>query len=142
MLEEKNVLITFKTKQSDGGHSEETEIITGGVFGKTPEGYVIKYHETEATGFDGCTTTLTVTGERKIVLDRTGAAQSQLVIDKGKKHFCQYATPYGSMQMGIQTGDIRSSLTENGGDLYFKYVIDVEANLLGKYEVNINVRES
>ena len=106
-MEEKNVLITFKTKQ-----------------------------------FDGCLTTLTVMGEEKIVLDRTGAAESRLVIDKNKKHYCNYGTPYGSIQMGVQTGEIRSTLCDNGGDLFFKYVIDVDASLLGNYEVSINVKES
>lgn len=141
-MEEKNVLITFKTKQEDGSSSDEIEIITDGVFGKTDDGYIIKYDETEATGYDGCTTTLTVTGNEKVVMDRSGPAASQLVIDKAKKQFCQYKTPFGSLQMGVQTGDIRSSLTESGGDLYFKYVIDLESSLLANYEVNINVRES
>ncbi len=141
-MEEKNVLITFKTKQYDGNLSEETEIITGGQFFKTDDGYVISYDETEATGFDGCSTTLTVTGSDKVVLNRTGAAQSQLIIDKNKKHYCRYGTPYGAIQMGIQTGDIKSTLGDNGGDLFFKYVIDVEASLLGNYEVSINVTEA
>lgn len=141
-MEEKNVLITFKTKQSDGINSEEIEIITGGSFLKTDDGYIIKYEETEATGFDGCMTTLTVMGEEKIVLDRTGPAESKLVIDKNKKHYCNYGTPYGSIQMGVQTGEIRSTLNDKGGDLFFKYVIDVDASLLGNYEVSINVKES
>lgn len=141
-MEEKNVLITFKTRQSDGVNSEEIEIITSGSFLKTDSGYIIKYEETEATGFDGCMTTLTVMGEEKIVLDRTGSAESRLVIDKNKKHYCNYGTPYGSIQMGVQTGEIRSTLDDNGGDLFFKYVIDVEASLLGNYEVSINVKES
>ncbi len=109
---------------------------------KTDDGYIIKYEETEATGFDGCLTSLTVTGEEKVVLDRTGAVQSRLVIDRNKKHYCNYGTPYGSIQMGVQTGEIRSTLNESGGDLFFKYVIDVEASLLGNYEVLINVKES
>ncbi len=141
-MEEKNVLITFKTRQDDGVNQEEIEVITGGSFLKTDDGYVIKYEETEATGFDGCLTTLTVTGEEKVVLDRTGAVQSRLVIDRNKKHYCNYGTPYGSIQMGVQTGEIRSTLNESGGDLFFKYVIDVEASLLGNYEVSINVKES
>ncbi|MCD7726817.1 MAG: DUF1934 domain-containing protein [Ruminococcus sp.] len=141
-MEEKNVLITFKTRQDDGVNQEEIEVITGGSFLKTDDGYVIKYEETEATGFDGCLTTLTVTGEEKVVLDRTGAVQSRLVIDRNKKHYCNYGTPYGSIQMGVQTGEIRSTLNDSGGDLFFKYVIDVEASLLGNYEVSINVKES
>ncbi|MCD7772685.1 MAG: DUF1934 domain-containing protein [Ruminococcus sp.] len=141
-MEEKNVLITFKTRQDDGVNQEEIEVITGGSFLKTDDGYIIKYEETEATGFDGCLTTLTVTGEEKVVLDRTGAVQSRLVIDRNKKHYCNYGTPYGSIQMGVQTGEIRSTLNDSGGDLFFKYVIDVEASLLGNYEVSINVKES
>lgn len=141
-MEEKNVLITFKTKQYDGINSEEIEVITGGIFLKTDDGYMIRYEETEATGFEGCVTTLTVMGEEKVVLDRTGNAESRLVIDKNRKHYCNYGTPYGSIQMGVQTGEIRSTLGDNGGDLFFKYVIDVEASLLGNYEVSINIKES
>ena len=121
---------------------KEIEVITGGIFLKTDDGYMIRYEETEATGFEGCVTTLTVMGEEKVVLDRTGNAESRLVIDKNRKHYCNYGTPYGSIQMGVQTGEIRSTLGDNGGDLFFKYMIDVDASLLGNYEVSINIKES
>lgn len=141
-MTEKDVIITLTTKQSDGNDSEQTEIITKGKYNKSEDGYIISYDESEATGFAGSSTVLTVTENQKIEIKRTGTAQSQLIIEKAKKHHCHYGTPYGTVMIGITASEINSQLKDNGGDLFFKYVIDINSSFMSDYEVNINVRTS
>ena len=141
-MTEKDVIITLTTKQSDGDNSEQTEIITKGKYIKFKDGYIISYDESEATGFEGSSTVLTVTKSQKIEIERTGTAQSQLIIEKANKHHCHYGTPYGTVMIGITASEINSQLKDNGGDLFFKYVIDINSNFMSDYEVNINVRTS
>lgn len=136
----KEVLITLKSVQFDGKDRQETELITEGKYKKTADGYVITYAESEATGYQGSTTTLTTLGDAQVTMQRKGTATSNLVIEKGKKHHCHYGTPFGDFMIGITTGNIKSSLDENGGDLYFKYVVDINSSYLSDHEIFISVK--
>ena len=135
----KDVTISLVSTQSDGIDSEQTELITQGRYKKTADGYVLSYDETEATGFKDSVTELTVTGSEKVVMTRSGAVSSNLVIEAGKKHHCHYGTPYGEFMIGVNTKEIKSSVTEKGGKLEFSYVIDVNSSYVGDFNIAIDV---
>ena len=43
--------------------------------------------------------------------------------------------------IGVDAKTVKSTLTENGGSLYFSYTLDVNASLLSENEVTIDVKE-
>ncbi len=137
----KDVYLTLISTQSDGSDQQKTELFTSANFEKTAEGFKITYDESEATGFVGSQTTLTTFGENRIIMERTGQTESQLIIEKGKKHHCHYGTPYGNFMLGVTANEIRSSLFETGGSLKFKYVIDINSSYLGDFEIDINIQK-
>lgn len=141
-MNEKNVMITLNTKQSDGINSEQIEIITEGKYNKFDNGYIISYDDSEATGFVGSSTVLKATKSNKIEIERTGTSQSQIIIEKANKHHCHYGTPYGALMIGVTAKEIESKLNDNGGNLFFKYVIDINSSFMSDYEVNVNVKPS
>ena len=136
-----NVTISLVSTQSDGINTEQTELITRGRLEKKSDRFVISYNETEATGFEGAVTELSVYGNDKVILNRSGEYTSNLIIEKGKKHHCQYGTPYGDIMVGVNSKDISSSLTEIGGNVTFKYVIDVNSSYLGDFNISIDVKQ-
>lgn len=136
-----NATISLVSTQSDGDNSEQTEIITKGHFEKKDDRFIITYKETEATGFEGATTELSVYGNKKIVMNRTGEFMSNLIVEMGKKHYCQYGTPYGEIVVGVSSKEINSHLDENGGKINFKYVIDVNSSYVGDFDVSIDVKQ-
>ncbi len=140
MEKNKDVLITLKSIQFDGSDRQETELITEGNFKKSDDGFIITYDESEATGFKGSKTILTTLGDAQVTMQRKGSTSSNLVIEKGRKHHCHYGTPYGDFMIGITAGDIKSSLNDNGGDLYFKYVVDINSSYLSDHEIFISVK--
>ena len=133
-------MITLKSVQFDGKDRQETELITEGKYKKATDGYHIIYDESDATGYKGSTTTLTAQGEAQVVMQRKGSTTSNLVIEKGKKHHCHYGTPFGDFMIGITTGNIKSTLDENGGELYFKYVVDINSSYLSDHEIFVSVK--
>lgn len=133
-------MITLKSVQSTGENKEEMEIITEGSYRKTADGYVISYNESEATGYNGSKTVLTTVGEKQVTMQRKGSTVSNLVIEKGKKHHCHYGTPYGDFMVGITANDIKSNLDSAGGELYFKYVIDINSSYISDQEIFINIK--
>jgi len=138
-LKKKDVSIKLVSRQSDGQSKEETEIFSKGFFEKTENGYKISYEESEATGFEGSVTTLETFGSDKIVMDRTGAVTSNLVIERDTKHHCVYGTPYGSFTVGVNTKDIVCRLDDGGGTVDFHYVIDVNSSYLGDFEISVEI---
>lgn len=139
-MKAKDVNITLISTQSDGKDKQSTELFTKGKLFIKESGIVISYEESEATGFEGSVTTLEIYSENKVVMERKGAASSQLIIEKGKKHFCRYGTPYGDFTIGVNASEIKSNLDENGGKLRFCYVLDINASYLGDFEIDIEVK--
>lgn len=140
ILKHKDVMITLKSIQHSGEQKEEMELITEGKYTKTADGYVITYDESEVTGFKGSKTVLTTVGNKQVTMQRKGSTVSNLIIEKDKKHHCHYGTPYGDFMVGITARNINSALEENGGELYFKYVIDINSSYISEQEIFINVK--
>lgn len=135
----KNVIIKMKSVQSIYDDKTETELITKGLFSENNGTYKISYEDSEATGFKGSTTEIAVTENKFASVIRTGSTSSDLVVEPGKKHHCHYETPYGSMDIGIFTHSIKNELNENGGSLYMKYTIDINASYMSDNEIFLNI---
>ena len=121
----KEVSIKLVSRQSDGNTKEETELISAGLYEATEKGSV---------------TTLETEGCRKVTMNRTGTVEANLVVDIGEKQHCVYGTPYGDFMIGITAKTIRSDLDENGGMLFFHYVLDVNSSYIGDFEIAIEVK--
>lgn len=139
---ENNVIINMKSIQSVYDEKTETELITQGNFHVEKDTFYISYEDSEATGFKGSVTEISVTGSRYASIIRKGTTNSDLIIEIGKKHHCRYETPYGSMNIGIYTNSIKNRLSEEGGSLYMKYTIDIDSSYMSDNEIILNVKKS
>jgi len=82
----------------------------------------ISYDETEETGMLGTTTTIMVEG-RKVSIIKKGTSSSVLVLERGKRHDCDYNTPYGSMPIGVTASEVKADVSEAEGKIRAKYLI-------------------
>lgn len=138
----KDVLISIKgTVISAGGLPEVMELVTTGRYYNRNGIYYISYRESEATGFEGVTTILKVDGENCVTLIRNGSQRSRLMLEKGRRHLCQYDTGYGFTTLGISGCRIKSCLGDLGGELVFNYTLDVDSNTVSQNEVYVSVKE-
>lgn len=135
-------LIKIKGVQESDGEENRVELMTRGSFVHKAGSYYISYKETEATGYEGCTTTVKLDGEGRVSMLRFGPAPSQLVIERGQRHLCHYDTGHGAFTMGIAADEIVADLTDRGGSLRFSYQLDINSNLFSKNTVDITVREA
>lgn len=139
----KDVLISIKgTVSSEGAVPDVIELVTAGRYYRRDGSYYISYHESEATGFAGVTTTLKVDGDNAVTLMRNGAARSRLILEKGRRHLCHYETEYGEMMVGVSGCHIHSRLGDEGGELTFDYSLDINSSLVSENEVYILVKEA
>ena len=148
---EKNIkedfLIQVETRVEDArDESQEPEriqLMTRGSFEFRNGCFFISYQESEATGYDGCTTTLKINSDsRRVSMIRRGPANAHLIIEKGIRHLCHYDTGMGSLTMGVAADEIRHHLTPGeGGTACFSYALDMDpVGQLSRNYVNIQVR--
>lgn len=135
-------LITIAGKHTTDENVETVSLSTLGDFRHIDGKTYISYTETEATGFAGDVTTVTLDGEHSATLERNGKTTSRLIMEKGQKHMCHYDTGYGNLVVGILADKIESSLSESGGSVNLRYMLDINSNALSTNELNIIVKEN
>lgn len=141
-MNSEKILIEMKSVQSIYNDKTETELVTSGKFRIDDDSFHISYLDSEATGFEGSETSISVTGDKFASIVRRGTSSSDLVIEPGKRHHCHYSTPYGDMVVGIYAHAIENDLDENGGKLYMKYTIDVNTSYMSDNEIIMNIKKA
>ena len=127
---------TYENEEND-----VIEMFTTGKYYSTDGCYFISYLESEATGFDGARTTLKVDAPSTVTMNRTGKESTQLIIQNGVRHQCNYDIGAGSMMIGVSGQSIRSTLGDSGGRLEFKYSLDINSILASENEMLIVIEE-
>ena len=142
MSKPKEALIKIKGVQRVAGDDDDVvELLTTGFFSRQKDGYLISYEESEATGFEGASTTLFYEEKAdRVTLTRSGSVNSQLIVEKGKRHQCSYDLGFGSMIIGVNCSIIHSTLSEDGGEIGFSYSLDLNTALTSENRVEIAVR--
>lgn len=138
----KDVIIEIKTEQTVDSNTDEIEFTTDARFGFKDGSYFISYDESKLLDVDGeIKTTVYVKPDNSVILQRKGAYNSRMVIEKGVRNNCFYATPHGELSLGIFGENVLSDLNQNGGSISMKYTIDTDLQLLSRNKVNISIRE-
>lgn len=138
----KDVLINIKGIQRVDGEEDVTELFTQGNLYKKNKSYYVTYSESEATGYADSHTTLKIDEKNRITLIRGGAVRSHLVVEPGERNIGHYGTEAGDLMIGVDAKKVQSSLSEDGGDLYFSYTLDVNSTFLSDNEVFINIKNA
>ena len=76
------------------------------------------------------------------MLERSGAMNSLLVLEKGKRHLCSYETGYGCLTMGVYTRELHNRLEKSGGELEFAYTLDINSDMTSSHNVHLTVRQT
>ena len=134
----KNAIITITDRHFQDGEEYTCELTTSGSFEITETGCIVNYIETDEE-MTNCHTKLTVEGSQKITMTRTGKYNTEMIIEKDRRHLCCYTTPYGEMLMGIYCKYIENNIDESGGTLRFAYTIDFNNIPASENELEITV---
>ena len=138
----KEVLIDIKGTQRTGdGSTDSIEFTTVGKYYKYKNRYHLSYPEHITTGMKDVTTTLKV-GDDMVSLCRRGGANSELTVQRHKRHMCHYDTGYGLLSVGIFGKTVRSTLDDKGGKLYMRYTVDIDMGFQSENEIDVTVREN
>lgn len=135
-----NALIKIVGTQSADGEVDTIELTTNGTLERVADGWKLCYNETEATGMEGTVTQLDISKDR-LNLMRLGTHPSMLILEKNRRHHCNYHTPYGTIDLGTYTSELAYDLNDNGGQLTFCYTLGFNGGINSAHEVHITVQE-
>ena len=133
----KEAIIKITDRHIQEGEELSAELTTNGSLDFRPDGFTVTYVETDEE-LKGCTTVLNYR-DGAIVMTRTGKYNTELIIEKDRRHTCFYQTPLGELMMGVYTKNIFTDMNENGGSLRFSYTIDFNNDLASENDLDISV---
>lgn len=134
----KKAIITVVSKQSESDDSA-IEVVTPGEFYKEDGSYYAIYDETELSGMEGTTTTLKVS-DNSLLLSREGTTVTQMKFIKNNNDIILYNTPYGVLELKIQTKDLKINLDENGGEVSIDYNLAVSGQKPQNTILKVNIK--
>ncbi len=136
----KDVLINIKGSQSNDTDSDVIEFTTLGKLAERDGKYMLVYEENKTIEGSLVKTTLKA-DENRISLNRSGAIESRLIIESGRRNKCFYSIPQGEIVLGIFGEYIKNNLKDNGGKLEMSYTVDIDNGLISKNTIEISVKE-
>ncbi|MFD3158276.1 DUF1934 domain-containing protein [Haloimpatiens sp. FM7330] len=134
----KKAIISVTSKQK-GNEKEKVEVVTPGKFYKKEDSYFAVYDETEISGMEGTTTTLKISPE-KLCLIRMGTTSTKMNFKKKYKDIILYNTPYGTLELEVETKDIDINMDEYGGHVYVNYNLGVIGEKVQNTSLEINIK--
>ena len=133
-----NCILKITYSQTVGEETDCAELTTTAVVEGNENDYSVTYEE-QTEDMKGCLTTLIVTNGSCVRISRKGAYQSDMCIERGKRHLCWYSTPQGDIYIGINTSLVHSEFDGTGNvKLDFSYSIDFNNSLVSENEIHID----
>lgn len=136
------ISITGLENPVDEEKNSSVELITSGKYCKKGDKYYLSYQETEMTGFDDSTTTTLKIDGNMVAMTRFGQINTYMEFKPGERHTGYYETPYGSFTIGILSDNVDINLSENGGDIRIKYLLEIDNNTKATHDLRLNIREA
>ena len=135
---EKRAIISVKSF-SDIDPNEAIEVVTPGTFIIHDEWFKAIYEESEISGMDGTTTTLNIK-DNSMVLERVGSINTNMEFKEGVTAVSLYNTPYGILDLNVDTKKLKINIDENGGEIHSKYVLGLEGQEGISTELSIKIK--
>lgn len=122
--------------------NEEEDIIsvvTPGDFFEIEDGYKVEYNETKISGMEGTKTTIII---RKDSFDliREGTTETKMEFENNKRTVSLYKTPYGVMDVNINTKKLNIDINEDGGTINTMYILEIGGHPALKTNLTIDIK--
>lgn len=134
-------LITIIGHQKFDDDKDQVEMKTVGTVEYDDDNYIIRYNEELENSTAPLRAKLNIAkDESKVEMIKSGPYSSCLIIEKSKRHLCNYGTEYGDMLMGIFGREVENDFNENEGTFKFSYDIDINGAISSQNDVIIKFK--
>lgn len=122
---------------------EVAELLMEGRLVTTARRAELVYRESELTGMEGSVTKIGFDrGMPELIsMLRGGSVSTALIFEQGKRHICIYHTPFSSLEVCVQTLEVRNELLTRG-TLWLDYLIEIHGARTERCKMMLTVRNA
>lgn len=136
----KDVILTISGLQfAQEMDAEPIEIVTAGNYYKKNGKHYIIYEEV-MEGFEGTTKNIIKLSEDYLDITKKGIANVHMVFEKNKKNMTYYQTPFGSLFIGIDAGQVQVEESEDNIDVNVAYTLEANYEHLADCRIQMNIK--
>ena len=136
----RDVVLAIRGRQKYADQeSEIIELVTDGTMEFRNGGWDIVYQESALTGLEGVTTTFRVE-PGKVILNRTGSLQSQMIFQEGVPHDSLYQMAFGALMITVNAKSVFFDIVPDGGVIDLVYSIEIENTEAGMIDYHLDIR--
>ena len=133
----REVSVTISGLHSSDGENLASKV-KGEYFLRNGTHYCV-YQEQEE-GFEQTTKcTIKIKG-RSLEMIRQGLLRTHMVFEEGVKHMTGYQTPYGQMELGVETKSVRVLETEDCIRAVVEYTLEADGAYLSDSKIDITIK--
>lgn len=136
----KDVIVTIcglqNGPETDGEPIEM--IVAGEYFYKNNKHYIL--YDEVMEGESQITKNRIRVSNGQMELVKSGAVNVHMTFEKHVKHVSNYATPYGTLAMGINTKQVVMKETEHELDIFAEYAMEMNYEFVADCNISINVK--
>ncbi len=108
----------------DGEQNVIEETALGSFREKNGKQYIT--YQTEETDESGSVSSMLILDGDSLTIRRRGSTSSSMIYRAGHRHSFPYATPYGTIDMELETDRLISYLSEYGGEIELAYTLTIQ----------------
>lgn len=136
----KDVIVTIcglqNGPETDGEPIEM--IVAGEYFYKNNKHYIL--YDEVMEGESQITKNRIKVSNGQMELVKSGAVNVHMTFEEHVKHVSNYATPYGTLAMGINTKQVVMKETEHELDIFAEYAMEMNYEFVADCNISINVK--
>jgi len=114
-------------------------VVTPGDFYEIEDGFKVEYNETEISGMEGTKTTILIR-KNSFDLIREGTTETKMEFENNKRTVSLYKTPYGILDVKIDTKKLEINVNEDGGTINTVYLLEIGEQTTLKTKLNIDIK--
>jgi len=134
----KDVLVSISGLQFEIDKEEAVEVITAGEYYYRNGKHYILYEEV-IEGIEGVTNCTLKIWNDQVSISKKGTSNVNMVFEVNRKNLSFYSTPFGDLQIGINTTSIKVTEEEDQLIAKIKYELDINYTHVSDCEVLIKI---
>ena len=114
-------------------------VVTPGEFYEIEDGFKVEYNETKISGMEGTKTTIIIR-KNSFDLIREGTTETKMEFENNQRTVALYKTPYGVLDVKINTKKLDIDIKENGGTINTMYILEIGDQTALKTNLTIDIK--
>ena len=136
----KKVCVSIRGLHSQPGMEQDDniEVMNIGTYAKRNGKHWVRYEEPGERG-DELTTSLLKFSDSEMEILTKGQIGTHLVFTRGQKNLSYYETPFGGMNMGVETYDLSVEETDRHIGIDVRYGLEINLDYVSDCKVHIDI---